>query len=1109
MQLHSNQLTGAIPPELANLTHLTYLLLGENQLTGAIPPGLGALAHLTQLFLGENQLTGAIPPELANLAHLTHLLLGENQLTGAIPPELANLTHLTHLLLAENQLTGEIPPELANLAHLTHLFLGENQLTGEIPPELANLAHLTHLFLGENQLTGAIPPELANPAHLTHLILGENQLTGTIPPGLGNLANLTALVLDSNQLTGAIPPELANLANLEALHLGGNQLTGEIPPELANLITNLTGLFLGDNQLTGEIPPELANLANLEALHLGGNQLTGEIPPELANLANLEALHLGGNQLTGEIPPELANLANLEALHLGGNQLTGEIPPELANLPNLIGLFLGDNQLTGGMPPALGNLAHLEYLHLHNNQLAGEIPPELAGLSELRRLSLEGNKELDGSTGGDADTSPGNIFNLNVGDLSASDDVFPTIVPQPSVGEVARGLVGGQSTRGPAAGTTDTDTADAAAEDETATFHLFAVVPIELYNQRVATHIQDVFEKAGEWSKYGNMRFYGERPRRPPLLGDPLLGDPLLDDLSMAITETYTYVTPYKLDGQEIHMDAVFIRTGVCLVLRTSSTLNTGRTDAQLYRRMKWALSVAETPPDWLVEKLPYNPQGALYRAVWMWIYQRYARNQWQDASHSIAEEHLRDIVSEVKAQFRGDQSVDLIKNDKPYIVTFSGLELKEESSEDSPAAEAMWREHFPTTARALDILNAVDDDVSSSRDAIDSAAFKDGAYRNLVQTNVYLRQLSRSSRLSDPGISLAGRGFDQIASGTVQKLSSFDLDKVHTGLIEHPLMKHRQHPVESDWYDLQDNDEHVLLMSEQDMVILATANSKHIYQLVALEIALQSAWHKFELLSWNLNDILEDNSRQDIDEDKALRELSELALAVAGWRTRLSGWSHVALQHLRDASELDGNIRAFLDASEEYVRHAGVEREKKFHRVATVAGLALAAVVLGEITISIAGSDSDTSHRVEQSVAVLVALGGVLVSPWLVRSTFEGWPKWLRRGGTWGGLLFLSLMGLAGIDHFFQLPSLSEKDWSFWLWGDFWWPWPGLPVFGLTAGWVLGCLLKWFEKGISSIPGTVKSILGTVKENVRRAWTRLRAAIRSVTRGGRSAPAD
>ena len=85
--------------------------------------------------------------------------------------------------------------------------------------------------------------------------------------------------------------------------------------------------------------------------------------------------------------------------------------------------------------------------------------------------------------------------------------------------------------------------------------------------------------------------------------------------------------------------------------------------------------------------------------------------------------------------------------------------------------------------------------------------------------------------------------------------------------------------------------------------------------------------------------------------------------------------------------------------------------------------------------------------------------------------------------------------MVVAAVDHFFELPSLwrTDSNWSFWLWGDFWWPWPGLPVFGLTAGWVMGCLLKWFEKSIAKIPGAVK-------RNADRGWARLRAAIPSVT---------
>ena len=34
LYLYNNQLTGSIPPEIINLTNLTFLSLGDNQLTG-------------------------------------------------------------------------------------------------------------------------------------------------------------------------------------------------------------------------------------------------------------------------------------------------------------------------------------------------------------------------------------------------------------------------------------------------------------------------------------------------------------------------------------------------------------------------------------------------------------------------------------------------------------------------------------------------------------------------------------------------------------------------------------------------------------------------------------------------------------------------------------------------------------------------------------------------------------------------------------------------------------------------------------------------------------------------------------------------------------------
>ena len=403
LTLHFNQLTGTLPTELGNLSHLADLILGDNQLTGPIPAELGSLSSLRRLDFRNNQLTGLIPAELGDLASLTLLDLSRNQLTGPIPAELGNLSHLESLHLFQNQLTGSIPPELANLVNLTHLNLSANVrwvfesgsyeggLEGSIPVGLGNLASLKGLFLNFNQLTGPIPQELSRLANLEDLSLFQNQLTGSIPPELGNLATLINLSLSDNQLTGPIPTELGNLDNLWHLGLEGNQLTSPIPTELGRL-TNLGVLDLYNNQLTGAIPAALGDLANLESLHLGTNRLTGIIPTELGNLANLRRLHLSGNQLTGPIPTELGSLTNLEHLSLGPNQLTGTIPLALGGLANLKFLHLGTNRLTGTIPPTLGGLANLQSLFLPDNQLDGPIPAELGNLDNLWQLNLSGNR---------------------------------------------------------------------------------------------------------------------------------------------------------------------------------------------------------------------------------------------------------------------------------------------------------------------------------------------------------------------------------------------------------------------------------------------------------------------------------------------------------------------------------------------------------------------------------------------------------------------------------------------------------------------------------------------------------------------------------------------
>ena len=148
-----------------------------------------------------NQLSGPIPPELADLLNLELLLLGNNQLSGSIPPELANLLNLEILRLRDNQLSGTIPPQLGNLSKLFSLYLDENQLAGSIPPELGNLLRLRNLWLDKNQLSGSIPPELGNILRLHELHLSGNQLSGPVPSFIADFMYLRSLDLSHNRFT--------------------------------------------------------------------------------------------------------------------------------------------------------------------------------------------------------------------------------------------------------------------------------------------------------------------------------------------------------------------------------------------------------------------------------------------------------------------------------------------------------------------------------------------------------------------------------------------------------------------------------------------------------------------------------------------------------------------------------------------------------------------------------------------------------------------------------------------------------------------------------------------------------------------------------------------
>ncbi len=220
--LASNNLSGTLPVELANLKKLEGLDLAYNQLSGSIPKELGDLTELYRLTLHYNELSGSIPKELGNLIKLEYLWLFNNELSGTLPPELGKLIWLDYLYLENNQLSGSIPKELGTLSQLQVLTLNNNQLSGSIPAEIGNLGHLIHLDLSNNELSGSIPKFNL---YLYNLFLNNNKLTGNIPHSLKNLTQLVRLGVGNNRLSGTVPSFLGTLPELKSLNILSNHYT--------------------------------------------------------------------------------------------------------------------------------------------------------------------------------------------------------------------------------------------------------------------------------------------------------------------------------------------------------------------------------------------------------------------------------------------------------------------------------------------------------------------------------------------------------------------------------------------------------------------------------------------------------------------------------------------------------------------------------------------------------------------------------------------------------------------------------------------------------------------------------------------------------------------
>ncbi|KAH0657642.1 hypothetical protein KY289_026390 [Solanum tuberosum] len=421
LSLSYNEFIGIVPRELANLTALTELYLGDLHLEGEIPMELGNLKKLQVLDLSQNELTGSIPDSIFNMSALQTINFGRNKLSGTLPSDLGcGMPNLETFLCTENNLSGFISASISNSSRLTKFELSVNSFTGPIPKSLGNLEYLEVLNLQgnnfisdpslsfltsltncrklrvlrfyENALYGALSPSVVNFSNSLHNFQGNGcKLKGVIPQEIGNLTGVTRIDLYNNELTGHIPNTVQDMLNLQEFYLQSNEIEGTIPNAICSS-KNLGALDLSGNHFSGSVPSCLGNVTSLRKLNLAYNRLNSRLPANLGNLQDLIEFNVSSNSLSGHIPLELGNLKAVTLIDLSKNDFSGKIHSTLGDLDELINLSLAHNRLEGPIPDSFGKLLALEFLDLSYNNLSGEIPKSLEGLVYLKSMNFSFNK---------------------------------------------------------------------------------------------------------------------------------------------------------------------------------------------------------------------------------------------------------------------------------------------------------------------------------------------------------------------------------------------------------------------------------------------------------------------------------------------------------------------------------------------------------------------------------------------------------------------------------------------------------------------------------------------------------------------------------------------
>nr|DAD30225.1 TPA_asm: hypothetical protein HUJ06_031693 [Nelumbo nucifera] len=313
LKLSYNNLYGKILPTITNLTSLMLLYLDHNLFGGNLPDRDGP-NYLSELDISHNNISGALPSWLGNLSSLQSLVMRNNHLEGSIPSEFCQLHRLRYLDLSENDIQGLILSCFSS-QYLEHVHLQKNRVDWwAFIPKCPAFERDSILRSNSSSI---VPVEKSQHNGLV------SQLSLRFDTSCLN--NITFKGESNSNGRRNSEVELTGFGYmLSCIHIkvcfldikmiwGGEYITVELEVEFTTkfryeiykgvVLELMSGIDLSCNKLVGNIPPEIGDLSDIHALNLSHNYLNGQIPPSFSSLRKIESLDLSYNNLMGMIPP--------------------------------------------------------------------------------------------------------------------------------------------------------------------------------------------------------------------------------------------------------------------------------------------------------------------------------------------------------------------------------------------------------------------------------------------------------------------------------------------------------------------------------------------------------------------------------------------------------------------------------------------------------------------------------------------------------------------------------------------------------------------------------------------------------------------------------------